>query len=106
MNKHNPSIKPVGTSLLTMTRVLFTLGIIRKTVNLTCPISRVAHRVSVLDFCIVKQDGRDRSLQECYTRSLLYMVCYFAENIDYFFLLSLKLQNMQVFVKYSVPIDS
>lgn len=106
MNKHNPSIKPVGTSLLAMARVLFALGIIRKTVTLTSPISRVAHTVSILDFRIIKQYGRDRILQEYYTRQLLYMVCYFSEKIKYFFLLTLKLQNMQVFVKYSILIGT
>jgi len=71
LNKHNPSIKPVGTSLLAMARVLFTLGIIRKTANPASPISRVAPTVSVLDFYIVKQYDRDRSLHEYYTRPIL-----------------------------------
>lgn len=30
------------------------------------------------------------------------MVCYFSENITYFFLLTLKLKNMQVYIKYSM----
>lgn len=74
--------------------------------NLTSPLSRVPPIVSILDFCIIKQHGTVRSLQEYYTGTLVYVASYFSENTKYFFVLTLKLQKMQVFVNYGIPIGT
>lgn len=41
--------------------------------------------------------------QEYYTGRFLYTVPYFSEKMKCFFILTLKLQKMQVFVNYGTP---
>lgn len=48
----------------------------------------------------------EQSLQENYTWIFLYIVPYFSEKMKYFFVLTLKLRQMQVLVNYGVPIGT